>query len=84
LWDFTLLKLLFKKKKEREQAMNDEWKDLLWLIGFLIWLFGTPVVAMYILWKWQTLDSAIIATIILLPPAIFLYLHPKCGGKSHE
>ena len=28
--------------------MNDEWKALLWLVGFLIWMFGTPIVAMYI------------------------------------
>ena len=72
------------KEKAEEKAMKDEWKALLWLVGFLTWLFGTPIVAMYILWKWQTLDSALIALIILLPLAIFLYLHPKCGGKSHE
>ena len=61
---------------------GDEWKALLWLIGFLTWLFGTPIVAMYILWKWRTLDAAIIALVILLPLAIFLYLYPKCGGKE--
>jgi len=72
------------KEKAEEKAMNDEWKALLWLVGFLTWLIGTPIIAMYILWKWQTLDSALIALIILLPFAIFLYLHPKCGGKSHE
>ena len=62
--------------------MKDEWKVLLWLVGFLTWLIGTPIVAMYILWKWQTLDSAIIALIILLPLFIFTCLYPKCGGKE--
>ena len=59
--------------------MNDDWKALLWLVGFLVWLFGTPIVAMYILWKWQTLDAALIALIILLPLLFFTYLYPKCG-----
>jgi len=34
--------------------MKDEWKALLWPVAFLVWMFGTPIVTMYILLKWQT------------------------------
>ena len=60
--------------------MKDKWKDLLWVIGFLIWLFGTPMIALYIIAKWQTLHACIIATIILIPHFIYTSLSMNYGG----
>ena len=60
--------------------MKDEWRDLLWVIGFLVWLFGTPMIALYIIAKWQTLHAAIIATIILIPHFIYTSLSMNYGG----
>jgi len=62
--------------------MKRQLDALLWLAGFLIWLFGTPIIAFYIVARWQTLDAAIIAMMILIPFFIFLYLYPKYGGKK--